>query len=391
MIHYFYLPTKIFVGYGELRRLGDEVKKLDAKSALVVFSRRFAIKYGYAELISKLLRESGIKYEFYFGVKPNPPASQCDEIAAIARRLNVDVIIAFGGGSVIDASKAAATVATLGGSVKDYFYPNVVSEEVLPVIAIPTTCGTGSEVTKYAIITDEDSKRKAVIVGESIIPRVALVDPNVLKHLPKNMIIWTALDALSHAIEAYMSRAANAFSEAYSLESLNMILSNIFKAVNYDSNALLNLHLASTMAGIAINLAGTILIHALGYYLTTHHGIHHGLANAIVMPFALYYLLRSLNRSKVAKLLKALKANSEYEALKLICNLLNELGIPNSLHDIGLNASKVREYVSNVVIYKRNLENTPMDIDEETIENIIRDALRGRRELIKRLRNTSLR
>jgi len=383
VIQYYYTPTRIYLGYDSIKRLGEVIKEFGRK-AFVLFSRSFALRYGYTDLISKLLSNEGITYKFYIGIKPNPPASQCNEVAKAVKEFNPDVIIAFGGGSVIDAAKAVSVVASLGGKTSNYFYPKIVKDDITPIIAIPTTCGTGSEVTKYAIITDEVNRRKAVIVGEPLIPKVALVDPSVLKHLPRDMISWTSLDALSHALEAYMSKSSNVFSDIYALNAVELILGSITNGVKYETNSLLNLHLASTLAGMAINIAGTTLIHALGYYLTTHHEVHHGLANALVMPYVLYRSLKVI-KNKVGRLLHVFKASSIDELVIKLINLLDTLNIPNSLLDVGVKLDELDKYKTNVINYRRNLENEPLEVNEELVKTLITEALKGRKAFLNKV------
>jgi len=383
MINYHYLPTRIWVGFNVINELGNVVKSY-GRRALLLFSRSFARRYGYIDKLGKILKDAGISFKVYEGILPNPPSTQCNNVALKIRDFDTDVIVAFGGGSVIDAAKAVSVVLSLGGKVEDYFYPNIVTEEVLPVIAIPTTCGTGSEVTKYALITDVVKKRKAVIVGETIIPRVALVDPQVLKHLPRNLLTWTVLDAFSHAIEAYMSKSANDFSDMFGLRALELIMEALSSDLKLSDDKLLKLHLASTLAGMAINIAGTTLIHALGYYLTTHHDVHHGLSNALVMPYVLARNIKAISDVKIRRLMSLLHVGNVKGIIRRVCEMLDKLEIPNSIGDVGVKISEVNDYVKEVINYRRNLDNNPITVNEELIKDLIIEALRGRKEFMKR-------
>ena len=383
MASYHYLPTRIWVGFNVIDKLGNVVRRY-GKNVVLLFSRSFARRYGYIDKLGRILKDSGISFKVYEGILPNPPSTQCNDLASRIRNLNIDAIIAFGGGSVIDAAKAISVVLSLGGKVEDYFYPNIITEEVLPVIAIPTTCGTGSEVTKYALITDVAKKRKAVIAGEPLIPRAALVDPQVLKHLPKKLLTWTVLDAFSHALEAYMSKSANDFSDMYGLKALELIMEVLSGDLKLTDDELLKLHLASTLAGMAINIAGTTLIHALGYYLTTHHDVHHGLSNALVMPYVLARNIRAISNVKVRKLMSLFNIEEKEEIIKRVTEILDKLEIPDNISDVGVKVSEVDNYVEEVVSYKRNLDNNPISVDKKSIRDLVIEALRGRREFMKK-------
>ncbi len=374
----YYSPTKLVIGEGSLSRLGELVRELGSR-AYVLFSRSFARRYGYVERIKELLTSEGIKVGTYEGIKPNPPITQCDEVARKVREFGAEVVIGFGGGSVMDAAKAVAVVAVRGGSASDYVLPNVVEGgDVLPVVAIPTTCGTGSEVTRYAILTNEVSKRKVAMVGSAIIPKVAIVDPEVLKHLPKDMVKWTALDAFSHAIESYSSVNANPLSDSHALLAMKLIVENIVDAIEGDFKALKNLHIASTLAGLAINSTGTTALHALGYYLTTHHGVQHGLANAVLMPYVMDINLRAIEPTKVDTLALLLRTQGVDGVVATIKVLLRKLGIPLTIKELGVSKDELRNYAEVVKGYGRNLSNNPVKVDDEYLMNVLTRAYEGK-------------
>ncbi len=374
----YYSPTKIVIGGGSLSKLGELVKELGSR-AYVLFSRSFARRFGYVERIKELLEAEGIKVGIYEGIKPNPPISQCDEVAKKVREFSAEVVIGFGGGSVMDAAKAVAVVAVRGGSASDYVLPKVVEGgDALPVVAVPTTCGTGSEVTRYAMLTDEVSKRKVTMVGSSIIPKVAIVDPEVLKHLPKEMIKWTSLDAFSHAIESYASVNSNPLSDSHALLAMKLIVENIVDAVEGDFKALKNLHIASTLAGLAINSTGTTALHALGYYLTTHHGVQHGLANAVLMPYVMDINLRAIEPTKVDALALLLRTQGVDGIVASIKVLLKKLGIPSTIKELGVSKDELRNYAEVVKGYSRNLSNNPVKVDDEYLMNVLTRAYEGK-------------
>ena len=374
----YYMPTKIYFGDNSIQFLGDEARKLGSTALFVTTNKaRVARKTGYYDKIMNMLKNQGLRIYEYIDVKHNPPIENIMNAVVEFQDKDIDLIIAFGGGSAIDAGKAIAVGLTLG-DIRQYIYPKLVKEEIVPVIAIPTTCGTGSEVTRYSILTDTNTNRKVVVAGYPLIPKVAIVDPQTLKTLPSSLTVWTGFDALSHAIEAYMSKNSIPFIEPLALEAIKIVLENIVEAYKGSMEAKSKLHLASTMAGIAINSAGTILVHALGYYLTTHHDVHHGLANAIYLPFVLKYNLEHMKQDKVNRLLKSLGLSSIEEFIMKLCKLLDETGIPSSLRDVGVKEDEIPLIVKETLGYKRNIENNPVPVSNDVVERIVKEAYLGR-------------
>ena len=302
----FYAPTKVVFGEGAVEVVGDEVSKL-GKKALIVTGRRSARESGLLQKILDSMKSSGVSAVVFDRVVPNPPIENVVEGSRIARREDVDVVVGVGGGSSLDAAKAIAAAAVLGEDIERYLFPNTV-EKALPVVAVPTTCGTGSEVTRYSILTHLGRRKKVVLAGTALIPRTAVVDPTTLRTLTPNMVAWTAVDALSHAVEALLSRSSNPIAAMYAAEAVGLVFSNVVEAYREKSpDALSRLHLASLLAGVAINNCGTVLVHALGYYLTAWHGVHHGLANALYLPHVLYAVKNhDVVNSKLAPAMKRL-------------------------------------------------------------------------------------
>ena len=367
-------PRVIIHGWGALEHLPRVARSLGTRALLVV-GKSFARRSGYLDRIVSMLRSAGVSVEVFEGVEPNPRESTCEAIASRIRGSRADMVVAFGGGSVIDAAKAGAVVASLGGRVRDYFYPRTVAEPVKPIIAIPTTCGTGSEVTRYAVITTEDGSKKLTVVGDSIVPYAAILDHEALTHLPKNLVAWTALDALSHALEAYITRRPTELSDSYALRAVEMILDSIHGGVWGGRESLERLHIASMLAGMAINAVGTNIVHAMGYYLTVKHGAHHGLANAVIMPYALSETIKAVSRPRLERLLRIFGCESIECFEKRLLRLCESLGVPTSLRAIGFEESELQTYVDDVMSYRRNLENAPISVSREVIESIARRAL----------------
>lgn len=371
----FRLPTKVVFGRGSLGKVGVEASRL-GDTCLLVTGRGFARRSGYLNNIVKSLEESGLRVSVFDRVEPNPSLETVYKGAEEGRRKKCNVIVAFGGGSAMDAAKGMAFLLKSNTRLEDNFAPKEV-EEALPVIAIPTTCGTGSEVTKYAVITNIKKRRKEVLLGGSLIPSVALVDADLLNSLSRELTAYTGFDALSHAVEAYLSKESTPLSDIFALEATRVILCKIIEAAEGSPEARENMLYASMLAGIAINCAGTVAVHAMGYYLTNYHDVHHGLANGVLLP----YVLRFELEKKCMKLEDAavkLGLESGERLVEKIESIADKTGIPRSLKDLGVKASELDAMVADVFSYSRNLDKHPSSLNPETVREIYLRGLRGR-------------
>ncbi|HDD34000.1 MAG TPA: iron-containing alcohol dehydrogenase [Thermofilaceae archaeon] len=375
----FVQPGRVVFHRGCVAELGREASKLGSK-ALLVTGTRFARRSGYLDKLKSSLEECGLSVVVFDRVEPNPSLETVDRGARLAIESRVDLVVGFGGGSPMDAAKGIAVVAKLGGSAADYIYPRIIEEEVLPIVAIPTTTGTGSEVTRYAVLTDTGTRKKVVIVGYPIVPRVALLDPDVADYMPGRLAAGTGFDALSHALEAYMSRRATPISDLFARESVRLIVENLVEAVRGSKEAREAMMYASMLAGVAINHAGTTLVHGLGYYLTTHHDVHHGLANAMLLPYAIEFYARAIG-DKLDRLASELGLRGWRGLLEEVVRLEDEVGIPENLSTLGLSEGELGEMVRVAMSYKRNLENGPIVPSPDEVRAIYAKCFKGRSEL----------
>ena len=376
----FYSPTRIIFSSGSLDKLGVEACKFGDK-ALLVTGRTFARKYGYTDKMLKLMKDNGVKAAVFDKVEPNPSFETVEAGAMLALKEKIDFVVAFGGGSAIDAAKAIAVLFSKGGRIRDYIGVSI-DEDVIPIIAIPTTCGTGSEVTRYSVLTDVENRKKVVVVGEALLPRIAIIDPTILQHLPPKLIAYTGFDALSHAIESLVSKKSNPMSDLVALESSRIIFENLEKAVKKNEQALERLHYASMLAGIAINCAGTTIAHGLGYYLTVYHGLQHGLANALLLPYVVSFNFAVVPEKfiKLAQLLGISTGEGEKDSRRIveaIMELRRRVGIPGSLAEAGIPEKELDKMVAEAVQYERNLRNNIREVTLEDIKKIYLKAFKG--------------
>jgi len=374
-------PRKLIFGRGSIERLGEVIEDLGLSGkALLVTGKSFARRSGYLEKLRTILESSGMAVSIFDKVEPNPSVETVELGADLAKREEVDFIVAFGGGSAMDAGKAIAVLSSQGGRAEDYFYPAVVKPPVHPVIAIPTTCGTGSEVTKFAVISK--GSRKNVIVGDIIVPIASILDPDVLSYLPKELLAYTSMDAISHAIESYFNKNANPLSDIYAFEALRTIMRYFKDAYDGSIDARGRLLYASMLAGKAINLCGTAMVHGVGYYLTMRYGFQHGLANALLITQFIRQV-SNLVPERALELGRRLDLNpsTPTESAELLIKALNELkkysNIPLSLKDAGVPEEDLERIVEGGMSYERNLKNSPGTPTREDVEELVRGAFKG--------------
>lgn len=371
----FNLRTKIVFGRGSLSKVGGEAARLGDR-CLLVTGRSFAKRSGYLNTLVKILEEQGLKITVFDKVMPNPSIEVVYKGAEEGSKNNCNLVVAFGGGSAMDAAKGIAFLLKSDARLEDNLAPKEV-EEAMPVIAIPSTCGTGSEVTKYAVLTNVSRKRKEVLLGDAIIPRVAILDADVLNSLSEKLVAYTGFDALSHALEAYTSNDSTPFSDLLALEALQIIFGNIIEAFEGSPEARENMLYASMLAGVAINCAGTEIVHAMGYYLTNYHDVHHGLANGILLPHVMRLEVQK-GFKKLEDAAVRLGLGSGIELVKEIERLASQVGIPKSLKDLGLNEAELDAMVADALSYKRNIGKHPLPLTADDIREIFIMAFAGR-------------
>jgi alcohol dehydrogenase len=330
----FNLPTRIEFGRGCINVLADIIAENSFKNILFVTDKG-VINAGLLSTVQRIVDKEEIKYEVFSDIVVNPRDDDCDKGVDFAKKVNTDVIIAIGGGSAMDAAKAIATVMTNGGKTRDWFDTEL-DVKSLPVICIPTTCGTGSEVTFNAVITDSKSRLKANIFDPKCVPIAAIVDPSLLDSLPVHMISSTGMDALTHAIEAYVCKVATPLTDAIAFSAIKMIKNSIMKAAKEkDKDALDELMLGSMMAGIAFGNADTAAVHCISECLGGFYDLPHGVTNAIFLAEVSEFSLGGNVKKykEVAELLGASDSKlSDMEiaraGIELIRKMADELKIP---------------------------------------------------------------
>lgn len=285
MIYQAALPRILRIGGGASQELAPLLSTLGLSRPLIV-TDRYLVDSQRVEPLLDGLSSNGISARVFADTIPEPTASSIESALAFLNEGDHDCVVGFGGGSPIDSAKAIAVLAKHGGRCRDYKTPHVQDAPGLPIIAIPTTAGTGSEATRFTIITDETNDEKMLCAGLAYLPVAALVDYELTLTMPPRLTADTGIDALTHAIEAYVSRRANAFSDGFALSAMRAIAPNLRRvwADPQDHDARAAMMFGSTQAGIAFSNASVALVHGMSRPIGAHFHVPHGLSNAMLLP-----------------------------------------------------------------------------------------------------------
>jgi len=328
----FHMPARLYFGSGQIVHLTSIIDKDLKAQRPVLVTDNGIVQSGLVERIRAQL--PGV--QIFDDIEANPKSDTINRIAQKMRLLNPDLVIGLGGGSPLDAGKALALLCTNNGRIEDYEGKEKYTHDPLPFLAIPTTCGTGSEVTWVSVITDVKRKFKMSIKGPKLYPAVSIVDPDLIKTLPPDIIASTGLDALTHAVEAYLSRPATLITDIHALEAVKLIWNAIEQAhadVEHHHSARENLMFGSTIAGFAFGNSDVTAVHCISESIGALYDIPHGVANSIFLPHVLSYNLPACHE-KMAVLARAVGIDrtddmaASQAFIQSIKNLSKRLGIP---------------------------------------------------------------
>ena len=281
----FYMPSVNLIGQGCLNEAIENITSLGFKKGVIV-TDQVLVNLGMVAQVQKLLAAQQIETVVFDGTQPNPTTQNVEDGLAILTANNCDFVISLGGGSPHDCAKGIALVATNGGQIKDYEGVNISSKPQLPLVAINTTAGTASEMTLFCIITDEVRHIKMAIVDKNTTPIMSVNDPSLMLEKPASLTAATGMDALTHAVEAYVSTAATPITDAVALKAITLIQQHLRQAVNDGHNieAREQMAYAQFMAGMAFNNASLGYVHAMAHQLGGFYDLPHGVCNAILLP-----------------------------------------------------------------------------------------------------------
>ncbi|MBN2515426.1 MAG: iron-containing alcohol dehydrogenase [Deltaproteobacteria bacterium] len=373
---------EIVFGEGAFDRLAEYVTLLNGKKPLIVLDKNLAER-GFDEKIADLLKHAGMKYVLYDKVEAEPLLEIADKVAGMAVKKKADSVVGIGGGSAMDVAKAAAAIAANKGKAKDYLGLNKVPGPGLPKIMVPTTAGTGSEVTFTAVFVRKDLKKKEGMNSQYLYPELALLDPTLTLSVPPMVTATTGVDALCHAFESYTSIHSSPMSEMMSLEAIRLISSNLRTCVHDGSNlaARKNMLLGSLYAGLGLANAGVTAVHSLSYPLGGTYGISHGLANTVLLPSVMRFNLPGALEKYVvvAKTMGEVVNNlsireAAYMAVEAVENLIDDCGIIDTLETLGIDRKDFPLLADTAMTVARPLENNPRKVTEGDVIEIYEDA-----------------
>jgi len=381
----FHVRTKVICGLGCSSRVGEEVLALGVSRVFVVTDRGVA-ESGIIQYVLSSLEASGVTYTLFDGTEPEPSATLMDGVAKQIVEAGAEGVVAVGGGSSLDTGKAAAVVASNGGSILDFVGEGKVRKPPLPVVSLPTTAGTGSEVTWHISVNDTASKKKVTVRSPLCATDVALLDPQLLASVPPRVAAATGIDALAHCVESYVStRGAWQLTDLLAAEGIRLVGKFLRPFVANRSNveAAEGMLLAALFGGMCLSHARTGIGHQMARPLGARYHIPHGLANALVLPYVMRHAWCSnpAKYAQVAKLLgERVEGLSEVEAARMAAEAVGRLccdvGLPTTLREVGVAEDSLPELAQDAMQGRPEVDN-PIQGGFEDVLAIYRSAFRG--------------
>lgn len=373
----YFLPVNIHFGKGLVDQVGTLTKPYGSK-ALIVTGGSSAKKSGLYDRVRTKLEEAGISSVLFDKVKPNPLTTTAEEGAAFAKQNGCDVVVAVGGGSIMDCAKGIAFIAVNDGDINDYIYNRKYSDKALPLVLIPTTCGTGSEGNGFAVLTNPDNGDKKSLRCPAIVAKVSIVDPDVMKTMPKKVLASVGFDALCHNVEAYTANNAQPFTDALALYAIGLIqenLVNVYSGADESDEAWSALTVASTIGGMVIGTAGVTLAHGMEHPVSGLKNVTHGQGLAALAPTVIEAIYPG-NRIKFGKLARLFGGLTAEDFAPKIRTLLRQINLDISLADLGVEETDIPWLSENCMkVSAGNLANTPVQLTQDDIAELYRKAM----------------
>lgn len=373
---YYFLPTRNVFGEGCVQEAGELGKSLGMKKALIV-TDKFLNESGMAAKIAGIMNAAGVETAVYDGTEPNPKDTNVEEGYDMYKKEGCDSIISLGGGSPHDCAKGIGLVVSNGGNIREYEGVDKSQNTMVPLMAINTTAGTASEITRFCIITDTSRHVKMAIVDWRTTPLISINDPALMVGMPTSLTAATGMDALTHAIEAYVSTAANPLTDAAAIKAIAMIAESLPKAVANGANmeAREAMAYAQYLAGVAFNNASLGYVHAMAHQLGGMYDLPHGVCNAILLPHVeKFNLIACMDRfADIAEAMGVVTdglsvQEAAEEAIEAIRVLSKSVGIPENLRALGVKEEDLAEMAGNAKKDACQLTNPRTATLEEVIE-----------------------
>ena len=372
----YFLPVNIEFGSGKVAKAG-ELTKPYGKKALIVTGHSSAKKSGLYDKVKDSLKAEGIDSVLFDKVAQNPLTTTAAEGAAFAKDNGCDVVVAIGGGSIMDCAKAIAFLAVNDGDVSDYIFGKKASDTALPIILIPTTCGTGSEGNGIAVLTNPDNGDKKSLRCNAIVAKVSIVDPECMMTMPKHVLASVGFDALCHNMESYTSKIAQPFTDALSLYAVDLIAHNlvdVYKGTG-SKDSWEKITLASTIGGMVINTTGVTLAHGMEHPASGLKDVVHGKGLAALMPTIIEDSYQGAPE-KFAKLAKLFGGEKAEDLAGKVRELLEDIELTCTLSDLGIEEKDIPWMAENCMkVSAHSIANNPVVFSQEEIAEIYKKAL----------------
>lgn len=372
----YFLPVNIEFGSGKVAKAGKLTKPY-GKKALIVTGHSSAKKSGLYDKVKDSLKAEGIDSVLFDKVAQNPLTTTAAEGAAFAKENGCDVVVAIGGGSIMDCAKAIAFLAVNDGDVSDYIFGKKASDTALPIILIPTTCGTGSEGNGFAVLTNPDNGDKKSLRCNAIVAKVSIVDPECMMTMPKHVLASVGFDALCHNMEAYTSKIAQPFTDALSLYAADLIANNlvdVYKGTG-SKESWEKITLASTVGGMVINTAGVTLAHGMEHPASGLKDIVHGKGLAALTPTIIEASYQGAPE-KFARLAKLFGGEKAENLAGKVRELLEDIELTCTLSDLGIEEKDIPWMTENCMkVSAPSIASNPVVFSQEEIAEIYKKAL----------------
>ena len=376
MSFHYYLPVNVVFGCGKVKEVG-EIAKPYGKKALIVTGKSSAKKSGLYDKVKDCLKAAGIESVLFDKVSQNPLTTTAMEGAAFAKEHACDVVVAIGGGSIMDCAKAIAFLSVNEGDINDYIFNRLKSENALPLILIPTTCGTGSEGNGFAVLTNPENGDKKSLRCNAIIAKASIVDPECMMTMPKKVLASVGFDALCHSMEAYTSKISQPFTDALALYAMELIRDSLVDLYHgsEEKEKWEKITIASTIGGMVINQAGVTLAHGMEHPASGLKDIVHGQGLAALTPAIMEASYKG-DLYKVGKISQILGGTDASDCAEQVKALLTKLDMNLTLSDLGLTQEDIPWMAENCMkVSAASVANNPVVFTQEEIADIYKKAM----------------
>lgn len=378
-------PICIRVGAGSINSVKDFIYDLNVKKILVISDKGIE-RTGLIQHFLSIIQHETLEIDCFTDIEGEPTFKLVSQVCEKVKNQQIDLVIGIGGGSSLDVAKAVAALADKEDVASYLSGAKVIEARTIKSMLIPTTSGTGSEVTMNAIFGDEKENIKRGIVSEALMPDIAVIDPGLTITCPARVTAASGVDAFTHAIESYIAKNATVLTKIYAEKAIEMFPQNIVKAVHDGNNvtARENMSWVSLLAGVSLANAGVGAIHALAYPLGGYYHIEHGVANALLLP----YVFKVIGKTNTDELLKVTKIMKIYDDkvnstnvvehfVSYLFKLLDDLNLPSTLKELNVKEQDLEMLAKGASQISRLLDNTPYKLSENSIQKIYEDAYYG--------------